>query len=168
MAQVNLQPSLFKSVSSNMAIDPTKPLGNNDRQFWNGFVDYVAQRGYAGSPKLDERNTKLSRTLFDEYNRLNNGTYQYDTFIPSIQKDIAAYRNNAINEIKKNNLRVTNDDGSLYTGKIDDYDFDNNYMQGLSNVDGWAGSRTTSWKFPKAYLEKGGKKTEVENKLYNK
>lgn len=164
MAKVTLQPSLFRAV-----IDPTKPtISNNDRQFWNGFVDYVAQRGYAGSPRLDERSTKLSRLLFDEYNRTNKGNYAYDTFIPAIQTDISNYRNNAINEIKKGNIKVTNDDGSLYRGNINDYDFDNNYMQGLSNVDGWAGSRTTSWKFPKAYLEKGGKVSEVENKLYNR
>lgn len=167
MANINLQPSIFSAITSN-GIDPTKPITSNDRQFWNGFVDYVAQKGYAGSPRLDERNTKLSRMLFDEYNKLNNGSYAYDTFIPSIQREIANYRNNAINEIKKNNLRVTNDDGSLYKGKIEDYDFDNNYMKGLSNVDGWAGSLTTSWKFPKAYLEKGGKTTEIDNTLYKK
>lgn len=165
MENIKLQPSLFKSVVQE---DPIKPISNADRQFWNGFVDHVYQKGYYNSPKLDERNTSLSRKLFEEYNKANNGSYSYDTFVPSIQREIANYRNNAINEIKSNNLRVTNDDGTLYKGNINDYDFDKNYMQGLSNVDGWAGSRTTSWKFPKAYLEKNGKTTEIENKLYKK
>lgn len=165
MDKIKLQPSLFKGIN---AIDPTKPISPQDRQYWNGFVDYVAQKGYTGSPKLDERTSKLSRMLFDEYNRSNKGNYSYDEFVPSIQREIASYRNNAIDQIKKNNLKVTNDDGSLYTGNINDYDFEKNYMQGLSNVDGWAGSRTTSWKFPKAYLVQNGKSTEIDNSIYKK
>jgi len=139
----------------------------DDRQHWNGFVDYVAKKGYAGSDKLDSRDTKLSRKLFDEYSKSTGKAYDYDTYVPAIQGEISKYRDNSIQKIKAGQMAVTNPDGSVYKGDRNTYDYDNNFMVGLSNVDGWAGSKTTAWKFPGATLVENGISKEIPNNLYS-
>jgi hypothetical protein len=140
--------------------------------YWNGFVDFVDAKGLKGSPELDRRDTKLSQSLFDEYNKINKETYDYTTFVTSVQTYIAAIRVQAIIDIKAGHTKDGHKvilDG--YTVGDTTYNFDTNFMVGLSKIDGWAGSKTTSWKFPSTTYVKKTVTTcnclEGLNKIYN-
>lgn len=146
--------------------DPTG-LDAKDRAFWNGFVRYVQQKGYRGSPELDRRDLSLSKKLFAEYNSLNKGAYDYDRFVPMVQQHIADYRQKAIENIKAGKSGIVG-----YTGDPTKFDFDNKFMMGLSAVDGWAGSKTTAWRFPNEKVpvtdQYGNKLREDRNELFDK
>lgn len=114
-------------------------LTPQQRAFWNKYVDFLESKGLKGSAKLDQRDTGLSRKLFEEFNNLSKAGYMYDAFIPQVQQSIADYRNQAIELFKEGKAN--------YIMQKDDPDYEN-FMKGLSTVDGWAGSKTTSWKFP--------------------
>lgn len=125
------------------------------RDLWNNYVDYLNTKGLKGSKDLDNKDTQLSRKVFDEYTKANKLNLKYDEFIPEIQRSISTYRNAAINKI--------NSGEAVYTKPID------TFMQGLSTVDGWAGSKTTSWKFPSDnLLDKNTKKPIGKNSVYQK
>jgi len=127
-ANVNPYGTQIYAFGGEVDIDPTS------RQQWNGFVDFVAAKGLKGSPKLDQRDTNLSKKLFEEYSKQNKLQLNYDEFIPKVQQDISNYRTKALEQIKSGK--------AVFNGAEEDF------MPGLSNVDGWAGSRTTSYKFP--------------------
>ena len=143
---------------------PGGSLNANDRAFWNGFVQYVQKKGLKGSPELDKRDLNLSKKLFSEYSAANNAAYDYDTFVPQVQQHISDYRNKAIEQIKtgKAQLPGYNNDPK--------FDFDANFMSGLSAVDGWAGSKTTSWQFPQEKMvvkdPNGNKVKELPNAIF--
>lgn len=139
--------------------DPTG-LDARDRAYWNGFVKYVQQKGLKGSPQLDRRDLSLSKKLFAEYNVLNKGDYDYDRFVPMVQQHIADYRKKAIENILAGKSGIKD-----YNGDPAKYDFDGRFMTGLSSVDGWAGSKTTSWSFPNEKVpvtDQHGKKVREE------
>lgn len=128
--------------------EKAKILSSQDRSFWNGFVDFVDKKGLKGSPDLDKRDLGLSKKLFDEYSK---GAYNYDEFVPTVQQSIADYRNTAIQKARRGEIQIP---GVDYTNKANPVDvgdeaLNSMFMAGLSNVDGWAGSRTTSWRFPR-------------------
>lgn len=134
----------------NMPDPKEKPivLSSKDRNFWNGFVDYVEKKGLKGSADLDKRDLGLSKKLFDEYAK---GAYTYEEFIPTVQQSIADYRNTAIQKARRGEIQIP---GVDYTNKaqpvdVGDEALKNMFMSGLSDVDGWAGSRTTAWRFPR-------------------
>lgn len=139
--------------------DPKKPkvlpLTMEDKAHWNGFADYIAKKGYAGKAELDVRDTNLSRKLYDEYNKSKGYTteYAYDRFVPTVQKEIADYRNHLIDETKAGRQKMLVN-GQIYGGDLNAFDYDKEFMPGLSNVDGWAGSKTTGFKFPG--VDRGG------------
>lgn len=126
-------------------------LSPQDRSFWNGFVDYVEKKGLKGSPDLDKRDLGLSKTLFDEYAKEVKSPYKYEEFVPAVQQNIADYRNTAIEKARRGEIQIP---GVDYTNKasvvdVGDEALKSMFMSGLSDVDGWAGSRTTSWRFPR-------------------
>lgn len=116
-----------------------------DRAYWNGFVDYLEAKGLKGSKDLDSRKLNLGQKLFDAYNKLNNKNIDYHNFVTLVQTDIIEYRNQALAQIKlsierhKLNPRYP----IKFAGSEEEF------MSGLSSVDGFAGQHTTSWKFPK-------------------
>lgn len=137
---------------------PKSPFGKKERGIWNGFTQFVADKGYKGSKDLDSRDKGLSKQLWGDYTKQNNLDLEYDTFIPQVQSEISAYRNNVINMARQGKAQIPSED---------------QFMQGLSKVDGWAGSRTTSWKFPEetavdTLIAPNGKKlmTERANVAY--
>lgn len=113
------------------------PLTPAQRQQWNSFIDYLDKSGYKGSPVLDDRDKKLGQFLFDKYRHETPGvtiTYQD---VPRVQQDLQDSRNEAVNLYK--------------TGKAKfDVKDESEIMSGLSPVDGWLGSKTSSHKFPVA------------------
>jgi len=134
--------------------DPKTPkqLSPQDRNFWNGFVDYVEKKGLKGSPDLDKRDLGLSRKLFDEYAQSSDAPYSYEEFVPTVQQSISDYRNTAIQKARRGEIQIPGVD--YVTNKttpvdVGDEALKSMFMSGLSDVDGWAGSKTTSWRFPR-------------------
>lgn len=119
------------------------PFGAEQRELWNRFTDFVKDKGYKGNPELDNRDKTLSRDLWDQYATSSNIDVPYDEFIPRVQEQITGYRNKAIDLLKSGKSQIEG-----YDGDINKFDFDNGFMKGLSQIDGWAGSKTTSWRFP--------------------
>jgi|GEM_PF-1080908 len=109
-------------------------ITRNERLIWNAFVDYLATKNYKGSPELDRPPREKSVQLWKDYCKVNNLNLDYHQFVSHVQRNIIAYRNYAWSKIKSGK--------AIYTGTEADF------MPGLSNVDGWAGSRTTTYKFP--------------------
>lgn len=129
-------------------------LTPEDRAHWNGFVDYVAQKGMTGNPALNQRNTGLSQQLFNDYNKQTGKKYNYEQFIPLVQGNINDYKSEMVNRI---NTGVVGSDVAPGTAST------TNYMPGASKTDGWAGTKTTSTKFPAATLVKNGVTSQVNN-----
>lgn len=129
-------------------------LTPEDRTHWNGFVDFVAQKGMAGNPALNQRNTGMSKQLFDEYNTSTGKKYNYDQFIPAVQSNINTYKAEMVNRVNSGVVGSQLAPGQATV---------QNYMPGASPTDGWAGTKTTSTKFPAATLVKNGVTTVVPN-----
>lgn len=104
-------------------------LTSDQRTYWNGYVTFLEAKGLKGSTLLD--NKVLGRYMFNQYSK---GTVNYTVFVTLVQADIAAYRANALKQI--------------HEGKVTFGGKDEDFMKGLSIIDGWAGSRTTSYRFP--------------------
>jgi len=149
MAEDKFYSNVLNSIRNKFGGEDPKPkrlpLTQEERAHWNGFADFVKSKGFEGSNKLDARDTNLSRQLFEEYNK-GKGTseYKYDAYVPAVQEEIADYRNTLINKIKAGQMQLQD---KAFTGDLSTYDFDKNFLPGLSNVDGWAGSKTTGFRF---------------------
>lgn len=104
------------------------------QQFWNGFVDFVAVKGYYKSDELDRRDKTISSDLWSDYNEACHTTYDYTSFVKMVQIEILNYREQSLALIHSGRAKFDGDDGD--------------FMANLSKPDGWAGSKTTSWKFP--------------------
>lgn len=110
-------------------------LTSNERTFWNGFCKYVELMGFKGSPQLDNHNKGISFVLFSNYCSLQQKQYDYTAFVTRVQIEISAYRAKSLEQI--------------HAGKATcNCTTDSEFMPGLSVIDGWAGSKTTSWYFP--------------------
>jgi hypothetical protein len=120
---------------------PLPPLTPEQKQQWNGFVDYLEKTGYKGSSQLDNRNTSIGSKLIEQYRKANPSfTLTYDN-IKDVQQDLQDYRSQMVDGYKKGKIVV---DGIKSEDEI---------MPGLSAVDGWLGSKTSSWKFPQAVFK---------------
>ena len=107
---------------------------------WNSFLDFAKQKGVAGSPELDVRNKNLGQQTLNEYLQQNpNSTLTYDS-IPKIQQELQTYRQQVLGDVKANKR-------GFAPGTTE-----SNFMSGLSAVDGWLGSKTSTYKFPEAYM----------------
>lgn len=122
------------------ATPPPIPVTNDQKVQWNGLLDYIKQKGLQGSPALDNKNTALGQQLMEEYRAQNphfNLTYDQ---VPQIQQGLQDYRNTLVKQWQANpkvapGVKSPND-----------------IMSGISPVDGWLGSKTSSYKFPSATL----------------
>jgi len=112
------------------------PLTPQQKAQFNSFIDFIEKEGYKGAPILDDKNQKIGQYLFQKYQSLNpNLSISYKD-IPRVQQELQDYRTNLVNQWK-NNPKL-----------IPDAKSEDEIMQGLSPVDGWLGSKTTSHKFP--------------------
>jgi hypothetical protein len=116
-----------------------------DRTYWNGFVDYVELKGMKGNANLNRKDLNLTENLFNEYNKINKKSVSYTDFVKLVQSDIQAYREQALTQIRLSRQKHAQNPKYplMFSGK------DEEFMQGLSVIDGFAGMQTTSWKFPK-------------------
>jgi hypothetical protein len=124
---------------------PHAPLTNEEKQYWNGFVDYLDKQGYKGSTALDNRNMSLGQNLLKKYNEMRpSNAVKYED-IARVQADLQNYRANLVDQWKKGKAQS------------DQVKTENDIMPGLSKVDNWLGSKTSSYKFPTAVLTVNGK-----------
>lgn len=117
--------------------NPTPPLTDAQRQEWNRFLDFTEKEGYKGSPLLDDRNKNLGLYLMQKYKTLNpKSTITYQD-VPRVQSELQNYRTNLVNQWKSGKMVASPDIKS-----------EADIMAGLSPVDSWLGSKTSSHKFP--------------------
>jgi len=128
------------------------PVTNQQRNAWNQYVQYLQKRGIAGDPKLDRNG--LGKNLFLQYIKDNPNTGLTEDSPMAIQHDFANYRQWAINQIKSGK--------GEYAPGTDE----NTFMKELSQIDGYAGSKTTRHLFPKSYMQtfEDGKKVKTEDR----
>jgi hypothetical protein len=111
--------------------DPPKELTPQQRKEWNAYADFIEKRGYKGSPLLDKKETGLAVNLFNQFKKENPNTTITLDHIPVVQAEMQKLADSARSfEARRGNPNAQN------------------IMQGTSKIDGWAGSKTTSFKFP--------------------
>lgn len=114
-------------------------VDNKIRQAWNDYVDWAAAKGYKGNPELDKNG--LGFKLLEQYKAENPNSPLTKELVSPIQQEFQKYRDWSLKEVAAGRAQLT-------PGVTPD-----NYMKGLSVVDGYPGSLTTSFKFPASYLK---------------
>lgn len=139
--------------------DKPKAITNDKKVAWNSFIDYLDKNGYKGSAALDNRDTNLGKSLLAKFNATNpNSQLSYDD-VPVVQSALQDYRQGLVNKWKAG------------TAGAEDIKSADDIMPGLSPVDGWLGSKTSSYRFPTASItHTDGTKQEfgVNTDLYDK
>jgi hypothetical protein len=111
--------------------DDPPPLTPQQRREWNDYVSFLEKKGYKGSPLLDKRDTGLATSLFNQFKKENPSVSLSIDHIKSVQSEMENLANAARNfEARRGNPNAPQ------------------IMAGTSKVDGWPGSKTTSFKFP--------------------
>lgn len=119
---------------------PPQSLTPQEKAKWNDFVDFLQKTGYKGSTALDNRTMTLGKNLLNRYNQNNpKNPINYED-IARIQQEIHNQRAETVAMYHKN------------PGAFVGVNNENDIMRGISPVDGWLGSKTSSHKFPVAAL----------------
>lgn len=126
-----------------------QPLNNDERVQWNGFLDYLNKKGVQGSPMLDNRNTALGQQLMEEYRAQNPHFSLNYNQVPQVQNDLQNYRQGLVKQWQSNPKVAPG------VKSADDI------MGGISPVDGWLGSKTSSYRYPVAALNNQNFGTDV-------
>jgi hypothetical protein len=127
------------------------------KQDWNKFIDYLDAKGMRGNPALDDRNTDLGRKMLGQYKAANPKSGITYEMIPQVQQELQDYRAEALKKIQA---------GGASAGGVQPDQF----MPGLSQVDGWLGQKTSNWQFPKATLMDNAKQVDygTDTEAYDK
>lgn len=126
----------------------TPPLTPEEKAQWNLFIDYLDKKGLRGSADLDARDKGLGARLMSEYQKVNpDFKLGYDR-IADVQQDLQNYRKQLVNDYNAGKIQA---DATVKTA--------DDIMPGLSKIDGWLGSKTSSYKFPTAKATVNGKQT---------
>ncbi len=115
---------------------PPPGLTPQQRMAWNMFIDYLDKQGVKGSPLLDQRDKNLGQYYFQKFASTNPGIPITYNDVPKIQAELQDYRTNLVNQWKSGKA------------KIDSIKTEDEIMPQLSAVDGWLGSKTSSYKYP--------------------
>ena len=137
---------------------PVKSLTPVQKQHWNAFVDYMGNQNLKGNAILDQRDKSIGQQAFLRFKAANPGVSLKYEDVPVVQKELQDYRSDLVNKYKSGQAKV---DGVKNEDEI---------MPGLSDVDGWIGSKTSSHKFPVAsFTSAKGEKTDygTNTKLYD-
>ena len=125
---INLPGDVLANIGEPKIDDATK-------QSWNDYVQYLQTKGLKGHPSLDQGDTALK--VLDAYRKENPKSLLSRDNIPLIQQEFSSYRGKALADIKSGKA----------SGPVNP---DENFMPGLSKIDGIPGSMTTSYTFPAA------------------
>jgi len=118
-------------VSKGGGEDPPQSLTPQQRKEWNAYVDWIDKKGYKGSPLLDKKDTGLANNLFNQFKKENPNTTISLDHVKAVQSEMEALAQNVRGfEARRGNPNA------------------DKLMQGTSKVDGWPGSKTTSFRFP--------------------
>ena len=110
--------------------DPPQ-LTPQQRKEWNQYVDWLEKKGYKGSEKLDKKDTGFATTLLNQFKKENPTVTISIDHVKSVQSEMQALADTVRSfEARRGNPNAKN------------------IMAGTSAVDGWPGSKTTSFKFP--------------------
>lgn len=119
---------------------PQPPLSDKQKMEWNRLIDFMDKEGYKGSEHLDNRDTNLGKFLFQKFQAQNpDVTIRYED-VPRVQTELQNYRQHLIQQFKDKKMQAS----------TEIKDPEKEIMPGLSKVDGWLGSKTSSYKFPTA------------------
>lgn len=114
------------------------PLTVKQKTDWNNFIDFVDKEGFKGNALLDAKDKNIGLYLMQKYKSQNPQTTVTYIDVPRVQQELQDYRNNLVGQYKK---------GLISNSGIKSED---EIMPGLSQVDGWLGSKTSQHKFPVA------------------
>ena len=153
---------MAKSISNLKTLGEDDPKKNAEvstklRGDWNNYTTWLKGKGMQGHPSLDKND--LGGQMIDQYQKENPTTSVNRAAIIPIQQELIKYRNYAINELRNKRWQLVdseNPNGRFVT-PTENLD---TYMKDLSIDDGYAGSKTTNYKFPEMYM-----KTFLNNKL---
>lgn len=117
---------------------------------WNKLIDFAKAKGYSGMPELDH-NPALRQKVFDEYNKANPDDTVPISMVADVQREIQNIRNKSLAAMQSGKYAAAPGVNP------------NNFMSSISKIDNIFGSKTSSWKFPSAYVEdkKTGDKKNV-------
>lgn len=117
---------------------PAPAITNQVRSDWNKYIDYLRSKGIAGSPDLDRNG--LGNQVLQQYIKDNPGTSLSLDIVKPLQSEFIKLRQWGLDRVKAGKAAFANGVN------------ESNFMAGLSPDDAYAGSRTTSYKFPSEYL----------------
>lgn len=142
----NNNPALLKYLGEQAPPEPTeaKKITPQQMQHWNDFIGFIESKGYKGSTEFDKKDQNLGKLALETYKKQHpDFSINYED-VPLIQQGLQDVRTRFINDLKtgKSKLQEGQDAGKDYE----------KFMPNLSPVDGWLGSKTSSHKFPSAYL----------------
>ncbi len=138
-AATNTPDSLGKGQQKEVVIDGVsvkeglkiRELTSAERQDWNAFLDFVKEKGYEGSEKLDKGSDALARSLFAKYKELHPTTTIDYSSVASVQMEMQ--------KLKKSMQEFSKRRNEADSATI---------MAGVSKVDGWFGHATSQFRFP--------------------
>lgn len=116
--------------------DPTPQLTARQRAEWNAYVDWLDTKGYKGSTELDKRATGLATGLFQEFKKEHPDVTLTLDSISAVQTEMQKLQQSA----------------RSFAARKGDPNAEQ-LMEGISQVDNWPGSKTTSFKFPSMSLQ---------------
>jgi hypothetical protein len=119
------------------------------KEEWNKYTSWLEEKGMKGKPELDS--DQLGFKMLDEYRKANPNTILSKDLILPIQREFQTYRQKALENIKTGK--------ATFNGKEEDF------MPGLSKLDGYPGRYTTSYKFPSATVTTLDNGIPVEKKI---
>ncbi len=122
-------------------------IDNRVRSDWNKYVDYLRTKGLAGNEILDKGG--YGNQVLQQYIKENPSTSLTVDIVKPLQSEFMKYRQWALDRIKTGRA-------AFATGANE-----NNFMAQLSPNDAYAGSKTTSYKFPNEYLTTYDKPTNT-------
>jgi len=147
---------MVEALETAMPKEGEPEVDNKIREEWNKYTDWLAAKGLKGHASLDKDD--LGGKMIDAYRKENPDTPISREIIPTIQKEFQRYRDWSLGQVKAGKATLT--EGTT----------PENYMKALSIVDGIAGQRTTSFRFPDSYLTtfNNGQKVGTVNTGYVK
>lgn len=136
----------------------TAPITPEKKVAWNNFIDFLGKKGYKGRAELDDRNMKLGQGLMSQFNKENPKIPLTYADVSAIQSELQNYRTDLVKKWKSGAVEGT-----------PDIKTENDIMPGISKIDGWLGSKTSSYKFPTAVVTDNGVKHDfgVQTDLYD-
>lgn len=124
-----------KEVAAPSGYTPSTP---DQRKSWNKFLDFLSEKGIAGSTTLDRRDQTIGLGYLEEFNKSNPKNKIDPSFIP-----VAQYESHLIR--KKNEFPGLTAEESKYafSGLSPQYK-----DRPISDVDSWLGSYTSKQYYP--------------------